>query len=110
MRAGSFSRLCWTNEMDLRFPTEFSVLSYRTSDASIGGSNVVFTHYLLTPSTSGKFEESVINTARGNLYPNDCVFEAGGDSAIQGESRGGNHCSSSPREKLPLDPIIIIVA
>lgn len=57
-------------------PTEFNVLSDRTYEASIGGSTVVFTHYLLTP--SGQFEENVINTALLNLNTVDCAFEAGG--------------------------------
>lgn len=56
-------------------PRQFNVLLDRTYNASIGGSNVEFFHYLLTP--SGQFEENVINAARHNLNAVDCVFEAG---------------------------------
>lgn len=55
------------------FPTEFNVLLDRTYDASIGGSKIVFVHYLLTPSE--QVEENVINGARFNLNSVDCLVE-----------------------------------
>jgi hypothetical protein len=58
-------------------PVKFNVLSDKTYDASIGGSSVEFTRYLLTP--SGQFDEGAINTARNNLNTDDCAFEAGGE-------------------------------
>eukprot|EP00981_Chlorochromonas_danica_P011977 scaffold4358_cov177-Ochromonas_danica.AAC.31 len=61
-------------------PAQFNVLFDRTYDASIGGIEVVFTHYLLTP--SGQFEDSIINTARDNLNTNDCTFEAAGGEQL----------------------------
>lgn len=55
-------------------PVEFKVLSDRTFDAVVGGNNINFTHYLLTPSR--QCEEDDINTACGNLITHDCDIEA----------------------------------
>jgi hypothetical protein len=59
-------------------PEEFIVVSDRTYEASIGGNNVSFTHYVLTP--SGQFQESVLHAACSYLIADDCTDEAGDES------------------------------
>eukprot|EP01035_Chromulina_nebulosa_P025006 gene25006-32583_t len=75
MRSGSKVK-CKILKSDYVLPNEFVVLLDRQYKASINGNEVIFTHYLLSP--SGQYQESEINRAINELklIQKECSFGA----------------------------------